>query len=161
MGAAVTKTPARATARLASARVDCIAVRLWPRRCLTCAEEETLTAQLHAWRSEQGWTWSGELLRGEMRTDDEFSAGDVVDSLCALLGLEGLARIELSQPHAGDREPPAWLGVQRSNPDLKPLCDLYRDRLLAADIVIQALGGFVMGANGLTSSSTNHPRRSE
>lgn len=85
---------------------DCIAVRLWLRRCPAGAEQESLAARLQAWRAGQGRT-SGELLRGGMRTTDEFSAADIVDALRALVEFEGLARIELSQPHPGDREPRA------------------------------------------------------
>ena len=124
-------------------QADRIRVRLWTRRCLTRAEEDALASGLDRARADQPWTWTGAVLCGDICSEEELSVGDLMDHLCRLQSLPGLARIDLSQPHCSDDEPLAWLRVRRNTPDLQPLCDLYRERLLTAEAVIGALGGFV------------------
>ncbi len=94
-------------------------------------------------RADQPWTWTGAILCGDMCSEEVLSVADLMDHLCTLQSLPGLARIDLSQPHSSDYEPAAWLRVRRNTPDLQALCDLYRERLLTAEAVIGALGGFV------------------
>ncbi len=99
-------------------------------------------------RGEQHWTWVGTTLIGDMCTDAEFTEGDLVDHLCALRSHAELVRIDFSQPYATDCCPTAWLRVRRNLPELSSLCALYRDRLLAADVVVGVLGGFTLGIGG-------------
>lgn len=83
-----------------------------------------------------------------MRTTAEFTVTELVDHLCQLHDHADLVRVEMSCPYACGQRATAWLRVQRSNPDLKVLCSLYSDRLLSAEVVVQALGGFVVPAAG-------------
>ena len=117
-------------------------MHLRPRRGLTPRDENALTSWLDYWRADQPWAWEGEALSGQMRTDDEFSTGDVIDHLCVLGTETSLAQIDLSEPYLDGRQPSRWLRVQRSHWALAPLCNLYADRLLTVDAVVQALGGF-------------------
>ena len=129
-----------------STRPNRIRVRLWPRRGLSRGEEDALASTLDLSRAGQSWTWDGQALAGEMRTPAEFTVADVVDHLCQLHDHSDLVRVEMSCPYACGQRPTAWLRVQRSNPDLQVLCGLYSDRLLSAEAVAQALGGFVVPA---------------
>ncbi len=125
---------------------DRIQVRLWPRRGISRTDEDCLAAWLDFWRSTQLWEWVGGPLAGEMQSATEFSIGDVVDQLCAHHTESSLSRIDLSFPYANGLTPQAWLRVRCRDPVVSILCELYRDRLLSADAVVQALGGFVRGA---------------
>ena len=109
-------------------------------------DEDCLAAWLDYWRSTQFWEWVGGPLAGEMHSDAEFTVRDVVDQLCAHHAEPSLARIDLSLPYDGRQSPQAWLRVRCRDPVVGTLCDLYRDRLLGADAVAQALGGFVQAA---------------
>ncbi len=131
-----------------STRPNRVRVRLWPRRGLSRGEEDALASALDHSRAGQSWAWDGEALAGEMRTPAEFTVTDVVDHLCQLHDHADLVRVEMSWPYACGQNATAWLRVQRSNPDLKVLCSLYSDRLLSAEAVVQALGGFVVPAAG-------------
>lgn len=131
-----------------STRPNRVRVRLWPRRGLSRGEEDALASALDHSRAGQSWAWDGEALAGEMRTPAEFTVTDVVDHLCQLHDHADLVRVEMSWPYACGQNATAWLRVQRSNPDLKGLCSLYSDRLLSAEAVVQALGGFVVPAAG-------------
>lgn len=131
-----------------STRSNRIRVRLWPRRGLSRGEEDTLASALDHSRAGQSWTWDGQALAGEMRTPAEFTVTDIVDHLCQLHDHADLVRIEMSCPYACGQRATAWLRVQHSNPDLKVLCSLYGDRLLSAEAVVQALGGFVVSVAG-------------
>ena len=121
---------------------NCISVRLRPRRGLRMSEEVALSSWLDDWRADQRWRWEGQALAGEMHSPDEFTVSDVVDHLCALQGRHALARIDVSAPHPRHRQPEACLTVNLSNPNLQPLCRLYEERLITAEIVVRALGGF-------------------
>ena len=125
---------------------DRVQVRLWPRRGTSRTDEDCLAAWLDYWRGTQLWEWVGGPLAGEMQTDAEFSIGDVVDQLCAFHAEPSLARIDLSLPYDGRQSPSAWLRVRCRDPVVGTLCELYRDRLVGADAVVQALGGFVQDA---------------
>ena len=137
---------------------DRIQVRLWPRRGISRMDEDCLASWLDYWRSNQLWEWVGGPLAGEMQTDAEFTIGDVVDQLCAHHAEQTLACIELSLPYAKGLSPQAWLRVRCRDPVVGALCELYRDRLLSAEVVAQALGGFVRDT---TDSEDNRltPRR--
>ncbi len=132
------------TQRPMTPKANCIRVRLWTRRGLRISEEAALSSWLDDWRADQRWRWEGQALAGEMHTSDEFTVSDVVEHLCALLAQPGLVRIDVSAPHLQERAQPAWLKVYRSNPNLHPLCHLYEEGLIPAEIVIQALGGFTL-----------------
>ena len=134
-----------------------IQLRLWPRRGISRMDEDCLSAWLEYWRSTQLWEWVGVALAGEMQTDAEFSIGDVVDALCAHHAEPSLARIELSLPYVDHQAPPAWLRVRCRDPLVGILCELYRDRLVGADAVVQALGGFVQGAVNQERSRPRQP----
>ena len=125
-------------------KLDRIQVRLWPRRCIERAREADLASWLDYWRGSQVWQWAGETLAGEMQTDAEFTTEDVVDHLCILQAEDCLARIDLSHPYWREQEPGAWLRVHRRHGALRTLCNLYEDRLLSADAVVRALGGFTL-----------------
>ncbi len=127
---------------------DRIRVHLWPRRGLSRVEEDALASNLDRLRGEQHWTWVGTALTGDMCTEAEFTEGDLIDHLCALRTLVDLVRIDLSQPYPTDCCPTAWLRVRRNHPDLPSPCTLYRDRLLAAEVVVGALGGFAPDIGG-------------
>ncbi len=129
-----------------SPKADRIRVHLWPRRGLTRVEEDDLASHLDCLRADQHWNWAGTALVGDMWTDTELTDADVVDHLCSLQSDPDLVRIDLSQPHSSDQRAVAWLRVRRNHPELPSLCALYRDRLLTATSVIQALGGFVPDA---------------
>ena len=131
-----------------SMRPNRIRVRLWPRRGLSLSEEDALASALDHSRAGQSWTWDGQALAGEMRTPAEFTVTDVVNRLCQLHEHADLVRVEMSCPYACGQSATAWLRVQRSNPDLKVLCSLYGNRLLSAEAVVEALGGFVVPAAG-------------
>lgn len=146
--------PARALRKISMAKnhrhdppkANRIRVRLWPRRGLSQRDEDCLAAWLDYWRSAQLWEWAGQTLAGEMCTDAEFTTADVIDHLCVLQAEACLARIDLSLPYAEGSEPRGWLSVYRRLTVLGALCDLYADRLVSADAVVQALGGFVQSA---------------
>ena len=127
-----------------SCHADRIRVRLWTRRCLTRADEAALASGLDRVRTDQHWNWTGAVLYGEISADEALSVTELVDHLCALQSLPELVRIDFSQPHMSDHEPEAWLHVRTDTPALKLLCDLYRHRLLTAEAVVDALGGFVV-----------------
>ena len=128
--------------RIKTPRPNRIQVHLRPRRGLAPRDERALTSWLDYWRADQIWAWEGQALSGQMCTDDEFLAGDVINHLCALGMKASLAQIELSEPYLEGRQPSRWVRVQRSHWALAPLCNLYADRLLTVDAVVQALGGF-------------------
>ena len=131
------------TSRHVEHKLDRIQVRLWPRRGIGRSREADLASWLDDWRDSQLWEWSGEALAGEMQTEAEFGLGDVVDHLCVMSVKDCLARIDLSHPYAEGQQATAWLRVHRSHGALPALCGLYEDRLLSAEAVVQALGGFV------------------
>ncbi len=134
-----------------------IQVRLWPRRGIGRMDEDCLAACLDDWRGTQLWEWVGGPLAGEMQTDAEFTVGDVVDQLCAHHAEPSLARIDLSLPYDGRKSPPAWLRARCRDPVVGTLCELYRDRLISADAVVQALGGFVRDAVNVGRSRPTQP----
>lgn len=127
-----------------SCHADRIHVRLWARRCLNRADEAALASSLDQVRADQHWNWTGAVLCGEISADEALSVTEIVDHLCALQSLPELVRIDFSQPHMSDHEPAAWLHVRTDTPALKLLCALYGRRLLTAEAVVDALGGFVV-----------------
>ena len=138
-----TLAPTTAAQGRVSPPADRIRVHLWPRRGLSRSEEDQLASDLERSRADHHWIWAGAALLGDLWADTELTDTDLVDHLCALQSHADLVRIDLSQPHPSDHRPGAWLRVRRNHPELPSLCALYRDRLLTAASVIDALGGFV------------------
>ena len=122
---------------------DRIRVRLWPRRGLSRSEEDQLASDLERSRADHHWIWAGAALLGDICAEAELNDADLVDHLCALQSHADVVRIDLSRPRPSDHRPGAWLRVRRNHPELPSLCALYRDRLLTAASVIDALGGFI------------------
>ncbi len=136
-------------------KVNCIRLKLWPRRGLRISEEVALSAWLDDWRGDQLWHWDGETLAGDICSPDGFTTSDVVDALCALHSQPALAWVEVSAPHDHEKPATRWLRVYVFNPFVQPLCRLYEQRLISADVVIEALGGFAPPSRLATSYDTS------
>jgi len=122
----------------------CIHLRVRPVRGLVPMHENALAQRLTDYFEAHGWEWAGGQIAGTAVSDDEFSLDDLVDLLAWLLQDSQIAIIELSPPHAYGNAGVARLCVHRSHGQARALCELHRQHLLGAAVVVQALGGFTV-----------------